>query len=333
MKCPKCGYVSFDHNQACPKCKKDISAERNKLNLPDFEPSVPFLLGALTGEAEEAGMDIDLSGPEAPVLSPPDEELAAEPLSNAGSEESLEEEAIEFGESDQDLSLDLEDIEGPSEEEGDIDLSGGEEDSMPMDLEMFSSDESPTEEPPAEEESVVADDDMSLDLEELGLDDDELTGAVTEDASSVQGEEPEMELESIPLDDADLLTEEPAPDEEEEQEIVLNLDELKVNETGELEIGSPEIEPPLEADDALGAKETIDLDGIGLEETTDEEKPADTEATTSEALDDFTMDLDELSLEDETGQTPENDEEDFSLDLDDLELELDLEEEEPKESS
>ncbi len=332
MKCPKCGYVSFDHNQACPKCKKDISEERNKLKLPDFEPSVAFLLGALTGEAEDADMDIDLSGPEASVLSPPEEALAAEPLSNAESEESSEEEAIEFGESDQDLSLDLEDIEEPFEEEGGLDLSGGEESSIPMDLEMFSSDESPPEEPRAEEASVVADDDMSLDLEELGLDDDELTGAVTEDASSVQEEEPEIELESIPLDDADLLTEEPAPDEEEEQEIVLNLDELKVNETGELEIGSPEMQPPLETDDALGEKETIDLEGIGLEDTTDQEKPADTEATTSEELDDFTMDLDELSLEDESGQPPENEEEDFSLDLDDLELELDLEEE-PKESS
>jgi hypothetical protein len=36
MKCPKCGYTSFDHNDTCPKCKKNISDTRAKLNLPNF---------------------------------------------------------------------------------------------------------------------------------------------------------------------------------------------------------------------------------------------------------------------------------------------------------
>lgn len=71
MKCPKCGYISFDHNQTCPKCKKDISAEQKKLNLPDFRPSPPSLLEALTGETiiqtsaamfdEGQNLNIDLS--------------------------------------------------------------------------------------------------------------------------------------------------------------------------------------------------------------------------------------------------------------------------------
>jgi len=49
MKCPKCGYVSFDSNLECPKCRADISMEQSKLNLPFFRPSPPFLLGALVG--------------------------------------------------------------------------------------------------------------------------------------------------------------------------------------------------------------------------------------------------------------------------------------------
>ncbi len=54
MRCPKCGYISFDHNLTCPKCNRDISSEQRKLNLPAFMPSPPALLGALTGEASES---------------------------------------------------------------------------------------------------------------------------------------------------------------------------------------------------------------------------------------------------------------------------------------
>ncbi len=47
MKCPKCNYISFDSNLICPKCNKDISIEREKINLPSFKPNPPFLLGSL----------------------------------------------------------------------------------------------------------------------------------------------------------------------------------------------------------------------------------------------------------------------------------------------
>ena len=60
MKCPKCGYISFDFNQICPKCNRDISAERDKLNIPPFRPSPPSLLGALTGEASETNMGLEM---------------------------------------------------------------------------------------------------------------------------------------------------------------------------------------------------------------------------------------------------------------------------------
>ena len=47
MKCPKCGYVSFNSNLECPKCKSDLSVEQRKLNLPSFKPAPPALLGAI----------------------------------------------------------------------------------------------------------------------------------------------------------------------------------------------------------------------------------------------------------------------------------------------
>ena len=58
MKCPKCGYISFDHNEFCPKCKKNIAVIRDKMNLPSYKASPPSMLGALTGEASDSGIDI-----------------------------------------------------------------------------------------------------------------------------------------------------------------------------------------------------------------------------------------------------------------------------------
>ncbi len=38
MKCTKCGYISFDFHDSCPKCNKDLSAERDRLNLAAYRP-------------------------------------------------------------------------------------------------------------------------------------------------------------------------------------------------------------------------------------------------------------------------------------------------------
>ena len=62
IRCPKCGYVSFDYNQVCPKCSKDISAEQEKLNFFPFRPDPPSLLGALTGEANESHVGLRTGG-------------------------------------------------------------------------------------------------------------------------------------------------------------------------------------------------------------------------------------------------------------------------------
>jgi hypothetical protein len=61
MRCPKCGYVSFDHLNNCLKCSRDLSGCRTDLNLMDFRPEVPFLLGSLVGEMEGGGAQQALS--------------------------------------------------------------------------------------------------------------------------------------------------------------------------------------------------------------------------------------------------------------------------------
>lgn len=61
MRCPKCGYVSFDHLDNCMKCSRDLIGAREDLNLLDFRPEVPFLLGSLVGEMEGGGAQQELS--------------------------------------------------------------------------------------------------------------------------------------------------------------------------------------------------------------------------------------------------------------------------------
>jgi len=38
MKCPKCSFISFDYNDACPKCGKDLTHERDLMDLPSYKP-------------------------------------------------------------------------------------------------------------------------------------------------------------------------------------------------------------------------------------------------------------------------------------------------------
>ena len=36
MKCPKCGYHSFDHLDSCKKCSQDLAEHKEKFNLRGF---------------------------------------------------------------------------------------------------------------------------------------------------------------------------------------------------------------------------------------------------------------------------------------------------------
>jgi hypothetical protein len=61
MRCPKCGYISFDHLEKCMKCSRDLSSAREDLNLLALRPDVPFLLGSLVGEMQGGDAQKELS--------------------------------------------------------------------------------------------------------------------------------------------------------------------------------------------------------------------------------------------------------------------------------
>ena len=60
MKCPKCRYISFDYNEVCPKCNKDLASERKKMNLPGYKLNPPFFLGSLTGDLSDSRFGIEV---------------------------------------------------------------------------------------------------------------------------------------------------------------------------------------------------------------------------------------------------------------------------------
>jgi hypothetical protein len=102
MKCPKCGYISFDYNQRCPKCNKDLGPEQKRRNLVAFKHNPPFFLGSLTGDLNE----IDV---------PPDADMAEEIEDLEGQDLDMHldmEGSVETGTPVEDVALDLGDLSG-----------------------------------------------------------------------------------------------------------------------------------------------------------------------------------------------------------------------------
>ncbi|MGE4559727.1 MAG: hypothetical protein AB7E77_05990 [Desulfobulbus sp.] len=52
MRCPKCGYTSFDHMESCKKCHKSFGTAADEINGTTYEAVVPLFL-KITRELEE----------------------------------------------------------------------------------------------------------------------------------------------------------------------------------------------------------------------------------------------------------------------------------------
>ncbi|MBN1832500.1 MAG: hypothetical protein JW896_10340 [Deltaproteobacteria bacterium] len=306
MKCPKCSYISFDYNQVCPKCSKDISAEQARLNLPSFRPDTPFLLEMLIGEVDESGAGLD-----------------------TGEFSDIEGDTAEFG-----TGTDYFDSEAPDTEEiefGDEDFGAAEDEGSlsTFDFEDLESDAGKAE---ATFDTSVTDFDLDGDLENIG----ETTGELTEEKieetgipfSEPDSQEDELDLdeESVSPDDFDLpdgVGEEEAWDDEDEGPTI-------GLEYPDSQGGAPEV--AVLPDGLEGQEVTLDVDSSGLDS---EETARATDLWTDDG-DEVALDLDDLSV-DESGElrVDKDDsiyetEDDLSLDLDDLDIDLDLDDSEEK---
>ncbi len=295
MKCPKCGYISFDYNQVCPKCSKDISAEQARLNLPSFRPDTPFLLEALVGEGAESGLGLD-SGTYVDI-----EEDTAEFGTDVGFGDTgtVDTDDVEFSDSletdeeagsvvvDEDLlsTFDFEELEADTSDAEvtfdtsvtDFDLESDEEGIGITTGEI-------TEEPEEEAEISLSEPDVQ---EDASLDDFDLTeGTERAEVGVEEGEETPPEVAVVPeglvgqdvtvdMEPLDSEAQEAARDtdlwKEDSEEVSLDLDDLTVDETGELK--------------------------VDMQEAASEEEAAFEEEASSEEEDDLSLDLDDLDLE------------------------------------
>ena len=122
MKCPKCGYISFDYNEVCPKCNKNIAALRDKMSLPSYKAAPLSMLKALTGEVGDldAGISVQVSEDTASVL----EEEEGLSLEDSQAIEAMEKTFKDSQEFDMQLETTLDEVwdETPKEDAADLSL-------------------------------------------------------------------------------------------------------------------------------------------------------------------------------------------------------------------
>ncbi len=249
MKCPKCGYISFDYNQVCPKCNKDIGSEQKKLNLPPFKPDPPYLLEALTGAASASRIGLEAG---TYVESPEMEPVMGVAMDDTG----VMEKATVFGKNDEEFEMGVEDQvrEPDAMESGDsietdisaVDLSeiemeveGEEQDSLTLDLKDLPDEAETTGQPPIPTEDVgdgtvaisgltIANENIPSETslgsppdEEISIDLDEVSDESLEAAMALEQEDAELAFDLAEL-----------------SENVQDLDEIRLETGDELEEGA-----------------------------------------------------------------------------------------------
>ncbi|MFH1137933.1 MAG: hypothetical protein V1816_17830 [Pseudomonadota bacterium] len=290
MRCPKCGFNSFDYNEACPKCGRDLGPTRQLLGLAAVVPQpMPYLddlisrFEAVAPEpAPEASSSARLGDYEAEDFKFEDEEAGLD-------SDALEE--VKLGDSPEDLvELEAPDEAPPAALESDsgeieFDLDGyGAAETKPSLAKAGKLDETdelslehegPALGQPAEPGISFGESTFIMeDVGELRLDDSpdmnaELGRLDDEDALDMDIEAPELDFgeeQNAALNTLGrtmVLEPEDETEEEEEEEEVLTLDGFQDDDDiltlDALEEAGDEV-------DALGGVEELDLEDLVLEE-------------------------------------------------------------------
>jgi len=351
MKCPKCSYISFDFNQVCPKCNKDIAVEQAKLHIPSFRPEAPALLGALIGEADDSstGVAVDTAtGIDSGELD--FEDSGAVDSGELSFEDSGALDSGDVGfEDSEELDMGFESEGEPTEgvvsafdsaelepSSGDVEIAsedsvtdfelGGDETALSMDSGEFPTEAGTASE--TESEPVSEEGELEIDLEDLSLDDSGLGDAVEADEPVAEAQASDTDLESL----ASELDEVPAPQDTEtpvEEEYALDLDaETPAEDELALDLDAEpaaedELALDLDAEPVPGGDEEVTLDLGDLEADDSGELRLDTGTEVPEEVD-TGLEADQVSPEKAPteGATPEMDGEEMDIDLDALSAEL-----------
>jgi len=174
MKCPKCNFTSFDYFDTCPRCGKDMTREKTKLNIFSIKPNALFLLGSLTGDLNDSAFGLEAM--EASAAGAGSIELKPDEVYDDGSELDITIDEKTVSEPDKDLELNL----------GDLGMSS---DNQELDLNFTSNDSTPEMK---EEAGVTENVSQGADLGE------------GKEKKSVQKQKPEEYMDELDLDSEDL---------------------------------------------------------------------------------------------------------------------------------
>ncbi len=254
MRCPKCGYITFDHMETCLKCKKNI-----------------------TGTSESAGTTYHAEAPSFLRVPKRDDDVEEFETESFVEDDDIDESSFEFSDPDLNALADKSDdfvfTDAEDDEEGiafdtdSVDLEGDEfqlesddeavldldEDplapsfAVPDELSDISDLAPPSQEAESDMMDLDLDEDLSatpdMDLDSMDLDLDLNLGL----GDAVKTE---IEVDSLSLDDIDLSEEEIGTEDSDLDDLDMNLD---------LELGAPGNEPDTNKTKSSGSLDDLSL--------------------------------------------------------------------------
>ncbi len=227
MRCPKCGYISFDHLEKCRKCSKDITATSNSLFGSTYNLQAPNYLKVHRQQDEESSELDELLDDQSHAVGDTEEyvdedlDILIDDASDDGGEirfaddEKTGPELAEDDEQEEDREIEIDFNQFESAEEPEVNLfdidTDEEEEARPM--------------PPIDIPNELSDiSDLAPPAKELRMEDkpaERSTDATLSD----------LELEDLYIDlGLDELKEEPAKQPENPEEELLSLDDIDFSE-------------------------------------------------------------------------------------------------------
>ncbi|WP_028580709.1 hypothetical protein [Desulfogranum japonicum] len=128
MRCPKCGYISFDNQERCKKCKKPIGEILEEIQGTTYSVSSPVFLRVQLGEDEGDVTGVSLVEEVPEELHEVYAEDTVEDLDEISIDMGEDEEVISLEDEDEEIALSLDDLEATGEEE-EITIDLGEDES------------------------------------------------------------------------------------------------------------------------------------------------------------------------------------------------------------
>lgn len=287
MRCPKCGYISFDHLEECLKCNRNIKATSDALKGTVYNIAPPAFLKFEEPDAvpEENGT-ID---PSVVVSAEADEELE---LTDEYLDDDLE---ILVKDSSEEFNLsDDTEIDGPDISLDDFPDDDEEEDDGEIEIDMGQFEDTDGAESPvaAEEE------------EDLAVMEDEIDISIPDELSDMSDLEPPSAAEETSIVEDD-LTADLAPVEEEIASPATDAPVSEQKAEDDVDVDLNDLDFDLNLDGLDGAKgpvaeqnPVIDLDDIDFSDALDQ-SPAEPVSGEGSVMDDdldFELDLGGLSI-------------------------------------